>query len=533
MIPINTCINASNWKKKAYQHYVFYSPDLQVLAFLKQQLAQDSTLSCFKIGFKHLYKPFACLIINTLTGEFFLARDHFGFEPFYYTIISGNSNRLCFGSNLPDLLAHVKHPTQDKQHIANVLMDICISSLEYTDHTFYEHVFRVTPGHVLQLYLANQHIKHRHAFWVLEPGTPKIHYPSDADYDAHFAFLLQEAIQVCCQQSPASIAMEFSGGLDTAAIFTACNAERISPQLFMHVGEVDDERRYGDQLLQESKSNHAIHYVNADEFDVIAVLNQCKQWFAGGAPYLFFMFAQNIHQAVSQQGCKILLSGFGGDECVSSHAPLRTYGADVGYKALWKELETTNSSDSTIRRLLQTLKLTQPHLLYGMQCIKSCTSPLARRQVGVHYKPYRELQEREQDWLQGRLSHHVRMRIEYSAVLARYMGFAYQYPLLYPPLVEFCFALPLAQKRRQGQNRLLMRRYLAKQVPSGLFNTHKKCGDILPGTMPKCQNLYKNGQLNDALQDLPYGELYDYINKKKLVEDDRLFHVDLLRYMFQ
>lgn len=536
MIDIDTCINASKWKKEAYQHYIFYAPDLHVMAFLKQQIAQGTTFNCFKIGFQHFYQPFACLIVNTLTDEFFLARDHFGLEPFYYTILSDEPNRLCFGSNLPDILAYVKNPVQDKQEVSNVLMDICTSSLEYTDNTFYENVFRVTPGHVLQLNLAHKHVAHRHAFWRLEPGTPKIHYASDADYDAHFSSLLQEAIRVCCQQSPTSVAMEFSGGLDTAGIFTASHTAGMTPQLFMHVGEVDDERRYGDQLLHESKSDHLIHYVNADEFDVIAVLDQYKQWFAGGAPYLFFMFAQNIHQKVSQQGCQILLSGFGGDECVSSHAPLRTYGADVGYKALWKELHNTNSSsdsNSTIRRLLQTLKLTQPRLFYGMQRIKSCTSALASRQVGVHYKPYQSLQEREHDWLQGRLSHHVRMRIEYSAVLARYMGFTYQYPLLYPPLVEFCFSLPPEQKRREGQNRLLMRRYLAKQVPSGLFNAHKKCGDILPGTMPKCQHLYKNGQLHHALQDLPYHEIRDYMIKNDLVMGDRLFHVDLLRYMFK
>ncbi len=124
------------------------------------------------------------------------------------------------------------------------------------------------------------------------------------------------------------------------------------------------------------------------------------------------------------------------------------------------------------------------------------------------------------------------MRIEYSAVVARNMGFTYQYPLLYPPLVEYCFALPPEQKRRQGQNRLLMRRYLAKHVPSQLFNTHKKCGDILPGTMPKCQALYQKGALKFILKDLPYPEIYDDMIKTKLVTDDRLFHVDVLRYMF-
>jgi hypothetical protein len=124
------------------------------------------------------------------------------------------------------------------------------------------------------------------------------------------------------------------------------------------------------------------------------------------------------------------------------------------------------------------------------------------------------------------------MRIEYSAVVARYMGFRYQYPLLYPPLVEFCFKLPPVQKRRQGQNRLLARRYLNNQLPSGLFNMHKKCGDILPGTIPKCRHLYEKGKLDFQNQDLPYAEVYEYMQTNQLITEDRLYHFDLMRYMF-
>lgn len=387
---IGTCINASHWEKDVYQNYVLYSPHHQIISFIKQQILQAGTFSYMNITFQDFHTPFACLVLNTFTQEFFLVRDHFGLEPFYYTIIPGKHEALCFGSNLPDILEHVKNPVQDKEQIAHVLMDICISSLEYTDNTFYKNVFRVTPGHVLQLNLARKQIEHRHAFWVLEPGTTKLNYASDADYDAHFSFLLQEAVQISCQQAPDSVALEFSGGLDSSSILTALDTEKINAQLFMHVGEVEDERRYGDKLLKDLDQDYPIHYIGADDFDVIAVLDQCKQWFAGGAPYLFFMFAQNIHQAVSNQGCKILLSGFGGDECVSSHAPLRTYGAEVGYQALLKELNVinTNGNDSKLRRLLQTLKLTHPKLFYAIQYIKSYRSNLARKQLPVHYKSY-------------------------------------------------------------------------------------------------------------------------------------------------
>lgn len=526
-------INASHWCSESHRHYVLYASSKPVLLFLKQSVAELQRVNIDSIAFKRFYQPFAGLIYDTKTNIYYLIRDHFGLEPFYYTVITGEYSQLCFGSTLPDVLAHLENPTIDKEQVALVLTDICASSMEYSDRTFYKHVRRVTPGHALQMRLTPKYTLQHHAFWTLTPGTPFIHYATNADYDAHFESLLHEAVDVACQSNSNSIGLEFSGGLDTSVILTALHKTQLPASLFMHIGKNDDERRYGDQLLQELKSTYPVHYVNADDFDVIAVLDQCKQWFSGGAPYLFFMFAHNVHQAAKQQGCQILLSGFGGDECVSSHAPLRTYGPSVGYKQLWQELNSTTNNTSLSRRLRQWLQLMQPQLLYAVQCIKSQTSPLARKQAPVHYKPYHSLQERETDWLTGNLSYHVRMRIEYSAVVARQMGFQYRYPLLYPPLVEFCFALPPEQKRRQGQHRLLMRRYLAKRLRSGLFNAHKKCGDILPGTMPKCQNLYKSGQLKHIFQDLPFAEICDDIIKHNLVTVDRFFHIDLLRYMFK
>jgi len=525
-------INASNWYRDTHAHYIIYSAGLQALLFVKQQLSQSQIVSVPQLPFKQFYQPLACLIYDSHNEEFFLIRDHFGFEPFYYTMLVDGEKQLCFGSNLPDVLAWVKNPVQDKQQISDTLISICASDLEYTDQTYYKDVYRVTPGHIFQIKLQPKPSTRRHVFWRLEPGTPTIQYASDSDYDAHFSALLQEACQVCCQHAPDDIALEFSGGLDSSTILTALDAASMPAQLFMHVGKVADERHYGDQLLQELRSHYPIHYINADDFDVMAVIDQCKQWFAGGAPYLFFMFAHNIHHAVQQKRCQILLSGFGGDECVSSHAPFRTYGAEVGYKKLWQELRLKQGGDSRTQRLLHALKLSNPRFYHAIQRIKSFRSLLARKQLFSHHKPYHSLQEREADWLSGGFSYHVRMRIEYSAVVAKHMGFTYQYPLLYPPLVEYCFALPPEQKRRQGQQRLLVRRYLEKNIPSGLFNAHKKCGDILPGTMPKCQDLYKKGQLNAALADLSYGDTYDYILKHQLVTENRLFHVDLLRYMF-
>jgi len=291
-VPENQYINASGWQQDVYQNFILYSPNTQIILFIKQQIINMGEFNCTHIKFKNFYAPFACLIINTNTHEFFLVRDHFGLEPFYYTIIPSEHKKLCFGSDLPDILAHIENPVQDQKQIANVLMDICISSLEYTDHTFYENVFRVTPGHILILNNLNQMSKQHHAFWELKPGGPRINYATDAEYDVHFSALLREAVHVCCQSSPSSVGLEFSGGLDSSAILTALDAEKINAQLFMHIGKVDDERKYGEQLLKQLKSIYPLHYISADDFDVMAVLDQYKPWFAGGAPYLFFVSVQ-------------------------------------------------------------------------------------------------------------------------------------------------------------------------------------------------------------------------------------------------
>jgi len=229
--PQTPVINASHWHQMIHQNYILYAPHPLILEYLKKQLIHNPGLCCEKIPFQEVHTAFACLIINTLTNEYYLTRDHFGLEPFYYAFSQNQPKELCFGSSLPDLLAHLPNPQFNEQQISNVLMNICISSLEYTDQTFYDGIFRVTPGHILQVQFIPYFIQQTHPFWTLTPGTSLIQYPSDADYDAHFASLLQEAIQVTCQTSPTTLALEFSGGLDTATLLTALHTQGYHPSL--------------------------------------------------------------------------------------------------------------------------------------------------------------------------------------------------------------------------------------------------------------------------------------------------------------
>ena len=87
--------------------------------------------------------------------------------------------------------------------------------------------------------------------------------------------------------------------------------------------------------------------------------------------------------------------------------------------------------------------------------------------------------------LQGSRSHHIRMRIEYSALVAKKMGFQYAYPLLYPPLVEFCFQLPSEYIFRNGQRRYLMKQFYQQILPTANAIPDKFTGQIMPATIQK------------------------------------------------
>ena len=115
---------------------------------------------------------------------------------------------------------------------------------------------------------------------------------------------------------------------------------------------------------------------------------------------------------------------------------------------------------------------------------------------------------REAEWflLQGPDSHEVRMRIEYSSIVSKKMGFEYRYPLLYPKLLEFILSLPLAQKRHNGQGRYMLRRYLSQYLPGELFDKYKKNEGlgIVPSTFDIYQQNYAQGHYHHEVKRSPY-----------------------------
>jgi len=464
------------------------------------------------------HRPFAYVTRNEKSGTIRAWRDHFGQEPFYY---SYQNRQFIFGSTIPAIIQHLpKHPSPN---IPRILIELLpwqgTNWTQYSNETYYEGIFRVEPGHALTV--ANDRIVSK-PFWQIDPEASRILYKNDNGYIEHFAELLQEAIETCTRDVT-SIAAEFSGGLDSSTIVVACNQAGINPALYSHVAPAGSDEK-DDLAFAQCLIDHLglapLRAVTEDGFDLESVLNQLAHVFAGAAPYVFFMLANNVHQAVVRGGHTLLLSGFGGDECVSGHALQQAFFPQLLrhglHRQAWNEMRC--QAKTILGTTLRLLRYVHPAL-----------NKLAAKPPRQMFPYYPSLQHLEWDLLQGPRSHHVRMRVEYSAIVAKTLGFSYAYPLLYPKLVDFYCRLPWEQKRRNGVGRYLLRQYLAKHgVPNMVWEKGKKGGGIIPATLHVCKKMHREGQLANLFRDLPFAEHVAKINE----EQAQLF-AQMDAYMFK
>jgi asparagine synthase (glutamine-hydrolysing) len=502
-------INASQFQNISKNQYSIYSEKSE--DFLNTLVPNPELLSSWVEN----YQPFAFVLVHNQSGDVFLIRDHLGVRPLYYYYAC---EKLIFGNNIPDILSHLPSlPKLFQPEIENSFSYIPI----YTDNTLYENIHRVEPGH--RICITVKGCISKQAYWQLDSEGEELQYSNDKDYLDHFSELLAESMRTSLGMKN-KVAAEFSAGLDSSAIYCSAIEIGVKPELFMHAAlpKTDPAQRYKDNYEKAFIDHFQItnlHKLYIEDFDPIAVFKEYASWFAGAPPYSFYMFANNIHKAVVKAGHSILLSGFGGDQGVSHPVPTRFILPSLikqkQYKQAWKELGT-NDPFSTKRFLSKLFNFTK----YSHPVLYDCVEWLQdRRKKSTNLKhPYRDtyvknLRQAEWNFLQGPFSHEIRMRIEYSSIVSKKMGFEYRYPLLHPKLLSFFLSIPYTQKRKNNEGRALIKAYLERRLSSKIFEAYKKREglDILASTYTLFKEKYEQGAFQKEFGNLPYPQ---YVKKK-------------------
>ncbi|MCR9191307.1 MAG: asparagine synthase-related protein [Gammaproteobacteria bacterium] len=473
-------LNASHWFSKIIGSQLYFSPNATLLNKINHLPNEQF--------WRNYYLPFACLIIDKSHHSITMVRDHFGLEPFFYFYAE---QQFIFASTIGDLITALGNtPKLSTKQVEQLLINCCTRQDKYTDETLYEGIYRVEPGSCVSI---KAHKRSKTYYWHLAEQVVPTNYKNPSDYLEHFSALLHEGLSLYTANHT-QIACEFSGGVDSTTVLLGLKKLNIKPALYLHASPKDLNNQLPHDIV-DALSMGPLKKIGAEHFNLQTVIQEISYLFAGAPNYFFTIGANNIHQAVKRDGHTLLLSGFGGDECVSNHTPLSIYLCECFLKnkhwQAWQEIRSSEAHKKTLPayQLLQFLKR-----YYTAYTQKNTSKSNTIR--NFEYK-----------LLQGIRSQHIRLRIEESAVIAKHYGFEYRYPLLYPKLVEFCFALPIELKRNQGLTRLMPRRYLTQSLSEEILNRQKKDGSIMPATLAHIQHAFQEGIYKEQFCQLPYIEL--------------------------
>lgn len=251
---------------------------------------------------------FAFAIYDTTSKATFIARDHFGIKPLFYTIINGG---FAFSSELKTLISI---PGFDKTINSKSLVS-CLNYLWVSgNETMFKNCYKLPPAHYLT-YSKNEGVKIE-KYWEL---NDKLH---DEDNEEKIVDDLEETIETSVMRhmvADVPVSSFLSGGLDSSLI--AAIAKKKNHQLSTYtistlqkdkkIEQMPDDEKYANIVANIFQLDHNVIQISPDilkEFPkMVATLDEPIGDPAAINTYL-------ICEAARKKGVKVLLSGMGADE---------------------------------------------------------------------------------------------------------------------------------------------------------------------------------------------------------------------------
>ncbi len=202
----------------------------------------------------HLNGIFAFAIWNSKKQELFLARDHFGVKPLFYTI---KNNTLIFAS---ELKAIFEYPGIEKKMDSQSIGEMFGIGPSHTPGTtIFKDIFEIKPAHFGIFNSSGLHVER---YWKL---TSKEHTDNFAKTCETLKYLLNDAITRQLV-SDVPLCTFLSGGLDSSIItkFAAdyCKKEGLPPLDTYSIDYVDNDKNFVKSDFQPNSDNYYIDLMN-------------------------------------------------------------------------------------------------------------------------------------------------------------------------------------------------------------------------------------------------------------------------------
>lgn len=205
---------------------------------------------------KKLNGIFSFAIWNSKKNELFLARDHFGVKPLFYTIYN---NTLVFASEIKALFKYPGIEAKlDEQSIAELFG---IGPARTAGLGIFKNIYEIKPAH---FGIFNESGLHIERYWKLES---KVHTDSLGKTCDTVRFLLEDSISRQLV-SDVPLCTFLSGGLDSSIITLYaskyCKKHNLPPLNTYSVDYVDNDKNFVKTDFQPNSDNYYINLMTEE-----------------------------------------------------------------------------------------------------------------------------------------------------------------------------------------------------------------------------------------------------------------------------
>ncbi|MGH9303578.1 MAG: asparagine synthase (glutamine-hydrolyzing) [Acidimicrobiales bacterium] len=413
-------------------------------------------------------------------AELVLVRDHLGIKPLYLAEAGG---RLLFGSEIKALMAEPRLRARvDCDRLAQYLSR---GLHDHDDHTFFEGISQVRPGHVVTIdAVTGNRREHRY----FEPRLSIRPAPSPGEFREAF-------VRAVSRRLVADVAVGtcLSGGLDSSAIVVvmsellskgAPDASSMGERLrtFSAVFDNDpiDEQEYIAPVLAASGADSEFVRPLAGELlaDLPVLVWHQDEPMVSSGPY-----AQYRVMALAKSKVKVLLDGQGGDELLAGYVPyhyvyLRELARRRALGALWHESLSSLDILFPLARRRVVDKRKKRSVDPAAYCAPLLGDPLRQKAAGdADLRSVSDLKER---LAQDLTCYSLPSLLRYEDRNSMAHSIESRPPFLDQELVELVLSLPPEAIIADGWSRSIFREAFSGSLPGKVRLRRKKIGFTTP-----------------------------------------------------
>jgi len=467
-----------------------------------------------KVFIENLDGMFAFAWYDSDKQSLLLARDPGGMKPLYYY---NQNNRFVFSSELSSLLLHGMERKFDQQSLGIYMQLGYIPGPK----TLIKNIFKLSPGEVIEVALANGEIKNR------QMNCDRIN-KSKTDFDvAAYSKKFTQSIEHA-MIGIRQFGLYLSGGLDSSAILHETCELGFKPITLSTRFETKNDKEFNEdaecakKLSQHYGTKHIEVCITEKDFiDAIepTYLALEEPRYNRNTP-AYYLAAK----AMADSGVTITLSGDGGDEMLTGYphhsALVFLHNTDP---SLWQDFkrfvklnytEATNNSDKTIERWCEAFRF--PTVLPEMEKVHN---------LNEYMKTWLKLRSISNDIINNQLFLEQLGWLPEDALirndkLGMHFSMEARFPFLSRQFREYTMSIPHKQKLSANQSKLMARQALEGKLPGYILNKRKS------GWTTPVRDWNKKGKFGERIKEIMsrdyYAPLYDMPDFAAIVANENL-----------